>query len=365
MQSASFKINHLKAYFFFLFWIFFYNFLPPIFVTEFSKSEALTLSIITVILFSIGYYVAYDKKQSFVQLKINIENSYKFYYLYIIVGMLSIVIGNLFVPLFAIISAHFLIKLFHQKKILPALIIIFITFSILFNQFTRMYLMMVLLYLFLFFYLKTNKLYILQILFIGISSVLLMIVMLYQRVFGTIDINKIYNYLSSINPGDFLKLIDNYFVYEVYLKVLDFFPSKISFLYGTSLLKPFIFWVPRTIWENKPEELTTWIAKIVYLGSKPNGYSTGMTLTGEFYLNFGITGVIVFSLMTGYVLSKVINALLKNKNEYHLIMGLTIMIYFPHIVRGGISLSIITLALFAIFFTIFFKTSYLYKRIKL
>jgi oligosaccharide repeat unit polymerase len=162
--------------------------------------------------------------------------------------------------------------------------------------------------------------------------------------------------------SDFFKLIDNYYVYEAYLKVLNFFPNKTDYLYGSSLVKPLVFWIPRSIWEDKPEELTSFIGKLVYGHTKSQGYSTGMTITGEFYLNFGIYGVIFFSLLLGMITSFLINRLLITKKESYIMISLMFIIYFPHIVRGGISLTIISLIIFSLVFILFIKTSYLYKK---
>lgn len=360
----QYVIIQIKLYFFYLFWLFYFGILPAIFVVEFQNDFALYLSLLTLFFFTLGYIIGARYNSIEVYLPINTQDTYKFYYLYIVLLGLSSVIGNLFTPLFAIISAHLIIKLNKQNSRIMSLLIIILSTFILLNQYTRMYLLMMYLYIFIFNYIQSKKFYIVEIILLGITSFIILILMLYKRTFGHIDTDKIFEHLSQASPSDIMRLTDNYYVYEVYLKTINYFPNIHDYLYGSSLLKIFVFWIPRDIWDSKPEELTTYVGRLFYGTSRGVGYSTGMTLTGEFYINFGIFGVIILSFVLGYLSIAIISKLLTSDKEYVVIIALTYIIYFPHITRGGISLTIISELIFAIIFILFFKTSYLIKKIK-
>jgi oligosaccharide repeat unit polymerase len=190
--------------------------------------------------------------------------------------------------------------------------------------------------------------------------------MLYRRVFGEADFSQIFGYLSKIKASEFLQLVDSYYVYEAYIKILKHFPSQEDFLYGYSYIKPFVFWIPRSIWEDKPEGLSSLVVEKIYGTSKGLEYSTGFTLTGEFYANFGFVGMILCSMLLGLFMGFVSRKMISTKNEYTFIISLTTIIYFPHMARGGIlETTILFLFIFYIIFITFYKTKYLYKKIKL
>lgn len=366
MPINSQKIILLKIYFFLLFWLIYFSVIPFIVVKEFSDYVAFSYSILFILLFSLGFYISLYKVKVNFESKINLDDSYKLWYLYLFTLVFSIAFHNIFTPLFAIISGHFLITRLQLNKKYQALFIIIISSLYLFNQFTRMFILMFYLYIFMYYYLRSKKIYLLNIVLLSIISQVLLIVMLYRRVFGEVDFDKVFGYLSNINGSDFLRLIDSYYVYEAYLRILKYFPRHEDFLYGYSYIKPFVFWIPRAIWENKPEGLSSLVVEKIYGTSKGSEYSTGFTLAGEFYANFGFVGMLICSLMIGLSIGFVSRKMISTKNEYTFVISLTTIIYFPHIARGGIlETTILFLIIFYLIFMLFFKTKNLYKKIKL
>jgi len=363
MVLSKYKLSSLKMYLFFVFWIFYFNILPPSFVSEFKNDYAYLLSVTTLLFFTIGYGFGIIKKNPKVYLKINTLNVYKFYYLYIVTLILSISLGHMAIPLLAFISGHLIIKLLESSQKITAMIVMFLSSIILFNNFTRMFLLMMFLYIFIYFYIKSKKIYLLQILLLAFGSFSLLVTMLFNRVYHEIDFVKIFDYLKNIEPAGLIKLIDNYFVYEAYLKTIEYFPKMHDYLYGNTIIRVLFFWIPREVWENKPEGLTSYVARLFFGTSRSAEYSTGMTITGEFYINFGVMGVVIFSLLLGYISAYMVKRLLITNKEYVQIISLMFIVYFPHIARGGSSTTIIMIILYSIIFVLFFKTDYFYKKI--
>jgi len=355
-------ISLAKIYIFFIFWFLFFNFLPPIYVQQFSNNFAIKVSLLSVVFFSFGCFYAIGKIK---KKTINIRpiEVWKYYYIYPLLLVLSLSINNLFTPLFAIISAQLIVKLFDMKKYKLAIIFLLLSSVILFNQYTRMFILMMYMYIFLYYYIKSKNFYILQIIILSCFSFFILIVMLYQRVFGKIDFSKIYHYISTASPAEIFQLTDNYFVYEAYLHVISYFPKIHDYFYGSSLIKPFLFWIPREIWNDKPEGLTTYLPKLFYGMTRGAEYSSGMTITGEFYANYGIYGVIVLSFFFGYISLYIAMKMIRPRNESELLLGLTYLVYFPHLMRGGISTSVTFIFLYYLLFLLFFRTKQYFKKI--
>lgn len=60
-----------------------------------------------------------------------------------------------------------------------------------------------------------------------------------------------------------------------------------NFLYGTTFLKPFFFYLPRSIWPSKPESIT------IITANAYGGASLVTTIIGEMYMNFYLFGIII------------------------------------------------------------------------
>lgn len=71
--------------------------------------------------------------------------------------------------------------------------------------------------------------------------------------------------------------------------VVEDYPKKYPYLFGTTLGKVFVFWVPRSIWPNKPLSFQ-FVLGDRYVGE---GVSLNATLLGEMYGNFGVFGSIL------------------------------------------------------------------------
>ena len=80
--------------------------------------------------------------------------------------------------------------------------------------------------------------------------------------------------------------------------------------YGEQLLGSFFFWMPRSVWSSKP------VGSGLFLADELNySYSNvSMNFIGEGFLNFGIIGVILFSVVLA-IYTKVIDSRSKRRRE--------------------------------------------------
>lgn len=84
----------------------------------------------------------------------------------------------------------------------------------------------------------------------------------------------------------------------------DLFNRYTDYLYGATYIKPFVFYIPRSIWANKPQSITVLAAD--FLG----GSSLVTTIIGEVYMNFYLLGIIILPFLLWYTdvtLTKALN----------------------------------------------------------
>lgn len=366
ISMRFYTLVYFKIYLYMLFWFIFYYFIPPMLLSSvflFDK-KAFFYSLLSILLFTLGYLLHFLKyKRKNMPLK-SIMKTYQLLYLYIFALGLYLLFGTFFAISYSIVAGIYTVKLLDNKKFLIAIIVASITFSLLISEFTRMYILMYILYIFLTYYLRSKQLHVMKIISIVLLSVTLLISMLYIRSNQAVKPSVIISTIQN-NPKVFLKMIDAYYVYNIYTKVLEDFPKNHDYLYGASLIKPFVFWIPRSIWKNKPESLPVYIGRYYYGQTRGKDYSTGMTITGEFYINDGLYGIIVFSFLFGLISSFFAKQYLKARTEYGRNISMIYFLIFPSLIRGGIAATIIMFILLIIFLFLVFKLKQYLKKITL
>lgn len=75
-------------------------------------------------------------------------------------------------------------------------------------------------------------------------------------------------------------------------------PEYIDYQRGATFYSLLIGWIPRVIWPNKPILSLGWFMHNVIIGSQTTS-NVGLTNIGEFYLNFGMIGVVVGMFIMG------------------------------------------------------------------
>lgn len=125
---------------------------------------------------------------------------------------------------------------------------------------------------------------------------------------------------------DFSQFLDmNFDSYSMFMRVL----RANIITYGNQLLGVVFFWVPRSFWPSKPVGSGSYIAKETHLPFT----NLSMPYMGEGYLNFGLLGLILFSVVLAYIFAKLDSNYWKFNNnnnftslKYYLILGLVMFI---------------------------------------
>ena len=115
-------------------------------------------------------------------------------------------------------------------------------------------------------------------------------------------------YGPSLGIPQFLMGVSEGLNVNVLVVVVEEFHQMVGLLMGTSLLRGFVFWIPRSIWPNKPETLSVLIGQYLF-GGGSRGVSMGATVFGEFWANFGFVGFAVMPvvlLTINFALTKMI-----------------------------------------------------------
>ena len=73
--------------------------------------------------------------------------------------------------------------------------------------------------------------------------------------------------------------------------IYNLFNRYDDFLLGATYFKPLFFYVPRSIWEGKPESIT------VITANSFGGSSLVTTIIGEMYMNFSLLGIIILPIV--------------------------------------------------------------------
>lgn len=320
----------------------FYNLLPyPLvdgYVDESVTHRALAISICGITSFIFGFFVSYNFKKN--------KNVYKVpqkknLYFLLLVTLVIKLISPFFLAFIVVAAMLTLIEIRDKKWVRVSILMLLVVFLFIF-EFTRMYLLIYLLFLFFTYYVNSPKLPIFRGAAFLALSLALLIMMREHRSFGEFNLAKLPTYFSGDSYQiQLLKSIDTFHTYVLYMYSVRDYPDRYSFLYGSSLLKPIYAFIPRAIWENKPENLTNVLPRQYYGHSRGDNYSSGMTIIGEFYLNFGVVGVIVLSFIFGMISRRAADIISNDRYSTYSLFALSYISIFPSLMRGGINTTII------------------------
>ncbi len=115
-------------------------------------------------------------------------------------------------------------------------------------------------------------------------------------------------YGPSLGIPEFLMGVSEGINVNVLIVVVEEFHQMVGMLMGMGILRGFFFWIPRSIWPNKPQTLSVLIGQYL-MGGGSRGVSMGATIFGEFWANFGFLGfaampVVLYAI--NFALSKII-----------------------------------------------------------
>ena len=103
------------------------------------------------------------------------------------------------------------------------------------------------------------------------------------------------------------------------IAIMNAVPESVPHLYGTSYVSALAFFVPRTIWPNKPRGPGAHVGAIIYSGMDSTVGYTGTSFptgkTGEAYWNFGVLGVAFVYLLFGLFFRIVTHSFLRRPGD--------------------------------------------------
>ena len=296
------------------------------------------LSIIAIISFVLGY-ISLNKKIHILNLKANFNYSQIFIAFLILFASFFISIPNINTVMLMFILVNLIVfksNKSNSKKILYTifLTLLFMYLSVHFSSARRHVIIIFFISLFfLSFLLKSKKssYFVFSLLFfVGICFVFY-VTYLRSLVF-TPDLNSasIIGLGALIANYDFMSAFDN----------LVYIVGNSDFLYGKSLFKIFISFIPREIWPSKPLD-----TNLLIVGIRQNafvgGSSQSVTLLGEVYWNFGWIGTIISFFLIG-VFAKNFDLIKNDKLPDTQVIILSSLVYLIFIMwRGSISTSLV------------------------
>lgn len=142
---------------------------------------------------------------------------------------------------------------------------------------------------------------------------------------------------SKINNIDFSTLIDVAFklqfidTYDMMVYLVHRI-TQLGFNYGESLIGMLFFFIPRSLWESKPDSLALKLGDELVAKRIAGTPNLSMFYGAELYADFWYFGIIFAGLVTGFILRYIIS--LQFNNTYEKILVLIILSSFPIIIRG-------------------------------
>jgi oligosaccharide repeat unit polymerase len=140
-------------------------------------------------------------------------------------------------------------------------------------------------------------------------------------------------------------------IIQSYAKMIGYFETH-PFLYGQSSGFLLYFWVPRSIWPEKPKMLGYWMVRATDSDvGFSSGHSASYGFCGDFYADFGMFGAIFFSFGIGLGLKKLEQFRAKRYAEKGTGLILAVITY-PFVffaVRSPITSSMTTIGLIVVY----------------
>ena len=152
---------------------------------------------------------------------------------------------------------------------------------------------------------------------------------------------------NIIHGGQMIGLFDNWLsfdtllspfdsdltTYKVFYGMVNRFPSEYSYMYGKTFLYTFLLFIPRSLWPSKPQNPVLDVTEYS-LNAVARRAGAAVANIGEFYVNFGVVGVVLLSVLFGIVISK-LKVLYEKPNEERLMVySIMWLLLYQWVARG-------------------------------
>jgi hypothetical protein len=156
----------------------------------------------------------------------------------------------------------------------------------------------------------------------------------------------------------------NFDAYINFLATIDYVSNE-GFSFGKQLLSALLFFIPRSIWESKPNTSGEFIGD--YLIENYNFWFNNISnpFVSEAYLNFGFLGIILFAIILAFFFSKML-LFLKSDDYLKKVLAFFAAIHMVYFLRGDFTNGFSQLILVAFGIYVIPKViSKLFKRVKI
>jgi hypothetical protein len=154
-------------------------------------------------------------------------------------------------------------------------------------------------------------------------------------------INDVGRHVSSYTPGEYateglLRLAGRFDGIGRSSVIIRETPDRVPFQGGWTLAMIPVAYVPRILWPGKPETtIGKWITDTYGAGAHITS-STGPTWIGEFYLNFGVPGVIIGMFVMGLLLRLLHEGVLRSATVPAIVAGVIVLLNTAFEIQGGL-----------------------------
>ena len=153
--------------------------------------------------------------------------------------------------------------------------------------------------------------------------------------------------IKKLDSKDFTYTLEsNFDIYKTYYGVVKTYPEKEDYWYGQAVFaSPIIMWIPRYVWPDKPlgseDPLTIGIMKSCGENAIRGAAMSSPNIT-EYYLDFGLIGIIIFSFILG-VVCKYMLMLYYRKSLYGVIKYALFCGFLIQLINRGYMAQLVTL----------------------
>ena len=171
--------------------------------------------------------------------------------------------------------------------------------------------------------------------------------------------------VKKIDNDNFIYTLEsNFDIYKTYYGVVQTYPSKEDFWYGQAVIaSPVIMWIPRFIWADKPlgteYPLTIGIKKSCGDYAIEGAAMASPNIT-EYYLDFGVLGVIFYSFILGVICKRMLKLYYSN-SLYGVIQYALFCGFLIQLINRGYMAQLVTLIVILYLPLLFYRKYYVTK----
>ena len=221
---------------------------------------------------------------------------------------------------------------FSRKRVLLVLLLIF-TFTLFYLRGTRIFIVIQLLSLILLYVRLNNIVVKKKYIVLGVVGALLLFSFMGSNR-KSIKSGEEIEY--EINVTDILGMLStNFDIYKPYYGLVEDCPEKYQYTMGRGIFVESIqSLVPRAIWKNKNTGACMQEAMLKTTGKGPSSAYMSWPNIAEYYMDFGVLGILLLSYIFGFLLSKSINLYNSSKVDNIILYSLLFPTFFQLVIRG-------------------------------